>query len=350
MEGGHIPGLLKLMNVTPSRCAVRLVETLERVHSVEFGENEKQMLQELAKSTTSQEFDGHIRTLTRASPDVASWLQAHQGEFAAFCFLQQKLHRFGAVVSNANDLLDSAIQRVKDQPVASMTTSLMMNLSSIYFERHHKARNWLEDGQQISDHAKEVYEKIIEDSETCQVQVIDHVTVVWRILVSQPRGETSSASNMIVTINSALFQLSCSCQRVEEMGIPCVHCAAALSRQNLQPRDHRWFHPRYHSSTIMRMYDFEPSDMSVFGKLSAEELLPPEHKLVGPPKRRKIPTNAPAKPHKCTACGELGHHPKTCLNPSTEYRYKNYVEKANQWAESSCLLQAPGLLKRKKGC
>jgi hypothetical protein len=346
MEGTNIPNLLQLMNAVPSRCVTSLVNNLERLHSMEFADNEKTLIHQIAKATTPQEYDGHLRELARINPDAAMWLDEHKKQFAAFSFLQQNRSRFGAVASNANELLNSTIQEVKDQPVAAMTTSLLMNISAIHYDRNQKAQQWLADDQQISDYAKQIYEKILQDAETCQVQVVDHEGDLWKAIVSQPRGEATPVPNVVVTVNTASFQRECSCQWVEEMGMPCVHCAAMLCQQNLQPQDHRWFHARYHSHTLIQMYDSEPPDLSLFGKLSSKELVPPEHKLVGPPKRRKIPAVAPDNPHKCAACGERGHHPKTCLHPSTQYRYEQFSEKARQCAESACDIKAAGLFKK----
>jgi hypothetical protein len=339
-EGTNIPNLLQLMNAVPSRCITSLIESLEGVLTIELSKEEKYSIQELAKATSPQAYDAQIRTLARTNPDVAVWLDERKSQFVAFCLLEQqpKRTRFGTVVSKANELVHDTIQEVKDQPVASMTTSLLMNISSVHLERRQQAQTWLDEGQLLSDYAKDLYATILQDSTTCQVQVLSQDDQhEWKAIVSQPKqgGEGLPVDSFVVTANTAVFQLECSCQFIEEMGLPCVHGVALLRTQNLPLHDVQWFHPRYHSVTLVHMYDAAPPDFSLFGKLQVQEMLPPEHKVWRPLKRRKVPTAQPNNPHKCAACGELGHHPKTCHQPSTQYRYEQFADKAMEWAESS---------------
>lgn len=347
-EGSNVPALLQLMNSVPSLCVTSLVNTLEHLHSTEFRDEEKELIEKMVKATTTQEYDVLRRALASHDRDAALWLDEHKKGFATFNFLGlPNCSRFGNVVSCANAMLNSTIQEVKDQPVSSMTTSLLMNISEAHFDRLKKARQRLEDGKQMTEYAEEKFNKIRDDGKTCRVQVIEHQgSDLWKAIVSQPHGEIIPFPTVIVKINTTLFTCECTCRLYDEMGILCVHGVAFLLQQNYDPEDLQWFHPRYHCQTLVEMYDSEPPDFSVFGKLAVEELLPPEHKLIGERKqRRKTPIVAPNNPHKCSACGEIGHHPKTCFNPSTQYRYQNFSEKSRKWAESACDLKVDGLFK-----
>lgn len=358
-DGNHIPNLLELMNAAPSRCIKSLIVSLEKSLSIELTPKEKELIRQLAHSTSAQEYDRQIRTISQNDPDVAVYLDKRKQQFVSHWLLQSsqdqqpqsfatnKRQRFGEIGSKASDLVHSRVQDIMDQPVASMTTSLLMKLSELNLQRKLRAQQRLENGHLLSAHAQEVYTTILQESQTCQVQVLGQDGNVWRAIVSQPmlhqQPQDGTNSSFVVTVNTGTFQVECTCRYTEEMGIPCTHGTALLRNQNLiLGADAQWFHPRYHVTTLVQTYDCDPPDFSVFGKVAVDELIPPEHNATHKPKRRKTnsstPTTAgPSNPHKCAACGELGHHPKTCHQPSTKFRYNQFADKAMEWAKDALL-------------
>ena len=364
--GDHIPNLLDLMNAAPSRCVNSLISGLEKSLSLELTADEKKQIHQLARFASVQSYEHRLRRLSRNNPDVAAYLDAFKQEFATHCFLQSstqaqhqsphfpslatRRQRFGEVMSNATELVHSQVQEILDQPVATMTISLLMKISELHLERKLQAQRWLDQGQLLSTHARYLHAEILQDAQTsCQVQVLGQDGNVWRAIVSQPPQQNGESSSFAVAVNTDSFQVDCSCQYSEEMGLPCVHATALLQDQNFSlAAEFKWFHPRYHTTTLLEMYGCDPPDFSVFGKMKVEELVPPEHFAIPSKKRRKTTNNATATTtvsavggtlHKCAACGELGHHPKTCHRPSTQYRYNQFFDTAMKWAKAALDLQ-----------
>lgn len=352
-DGKHIPNLLDLMNAVPSRCVSSLIASVEKSLSIELSPNEKNQIHRLARSTSLQAYEKGIREISSNNPDVAVFLDGERQKFVSHFLMQVKADqpillrkRFGAILSNANTLINENVHEIKDKPIASMTISLMMRISNLHLERKLRAQHLLDTGQLLSDHALRLYETITAGSKEWRVQMVSQEGNVWRGVVSQARDRTTNrhenaVSNFVVSVNTGSFKVECSCQYSEEMGLPCIHGAAMLRSQNLNlgPDDAQWFHPRYHVTTLIQMYDCEPPDFSVFGKVTVQELVPPEHISKIAPKRRKPSSSTPNNPHKCAACGQLGHHPKTCHQPSTKYRYSQFVDRAMEWAKSALDLQ-----------
>jgi hypothetical protein len=367
VANGHIPSLLELMNAAPSRCVESVIVSLEKSLSVEMTPDEKEQIRKLARSTSAQAYDAQMRTITEHDPDVAAYLEKRKQQFVSHWLLESsqeqqdpdqeqslsiKRQRFGEIASRASGLVHSQVQEIMDQPVASMTTSLLIKLAELNLQRRLRAQQWLESGQLLSAYAREVYTNILEESQSCQVQVLGQDGNVWRAIVSQPlleqqlQEDGTNAASFAVLVNTGTFQVECTCRYTEEMGIPCTHGTALLRSENLiLGADAQWFHPRYHVTTLIQMYDCDPPDFSVFGKTAVDELIPPEHSnATHKTKRRKVSINNSAtaptgNSHKCAACGELGHHPKTCHQPSTEYRYTEYADKAMEWAKAALDLQ-----------
>lgn len=364
-EGNHIPNLLKLLNTTPSRCINSLIGSVEENLSLELTTTEKEQIYRVARCTSAQAYHQEIR---RFSNSIATFLDARKDLFVAHWLLQStcsqsssttkdKRQRFGVIASPVGDLLQTQVLEIIDQPVVTMTTSLLMKLCESHSERKVQALGWLNNGTLLTDYARECFGKILQESRAWNVQISGHNGNLWRGVVSQHRNEEITGSTFAVAVNIELFQMDCPCRVSEEMGFPCVHATSLLMSQNLMAGiDTRWFHPRYHVTTLLEMYDFDPPDFSVFGKLSVDELIPPEDcQATTTQKRRKTTTGynsvgaaiftntTGGNLHKCSACGQRGHHPKTCHQPSTKYRYTQFHDKAMDWAKTTLELPNIGM-------
>ncbi len=352
-EGKHIPNLLTLMNAAPSRCIHSLIVSLEKAFMKQLTTEEKEEIHQLARSTSAEAYHHNLRRLSSTKANVAAFLDARKQKFVAYWLLQSsqkaqsmvdRRQRFGEIASQVNDLVHNQVMEITDQPVASMTTSLLMKISELHLERKLQALRWLESGTLLSAYARNIYSKIIQESQGWKVQLSGHDGNVWCAIVTQPEEQEGISSNFVVSANTASFQMDCSCRFTDEMGFPCVHGTALLRSQNLiLGADARWFHPRYLASTLLDMYDSDPPDFSVFGKVTVDELIPPDHiqssgkQTLRKPNNNTVPaaTSAASNLHKCAACGKQGHHPTTCPQPSTKYRYNQFSDKAMVWANAA---------------
>jgi hypothetical protein len=161
----------------------------------------------------------------------------------------------------------------------------------------------------------------------------------WKAQVSH-LNTVCAWSAVDAQVDGGAFQIQCPCKYKEEYGQPCVHAMALIIHAQLEPNDQRGYDSVFHSQTHAEMYRLPIPSISLLGKLSVEEVLPPEHKVRGGrPKKHRYESTA-TNPITCRACGGPGHMQQTCPKPRTEVRYSNHREKAMQYARNEAKMYA----------
>lgn len=321
-----------------SQCLDVIIKGMERTLDSELTDSEKRQIYKLGLCASSRMYDLQLNVISHNNPDIAEYLNTRRQSYSAQSFLASsvqpqslgnKRQRFGCVVGNACEQLFDFV----DKPITTMARSLLQNVFGVMLERRARAEHFQSEGWKVSKYARDFYAALLAEASGCQVQVLWRDGSVYRAVVSQIVGETQAT--FVMTMNTEQYHLDCSCKAMDEMGMPCLHGVALMQSQGIDAINlTSWFHPRYHVSTLLQMYDYVPPDLSLCGKLKVEELVPPEDAARVVSRKRKAKSSG-THPHKCSACGQLGHHAKTCPQPSTAYRYKLFVEKAKEWAEDA---------------
>lgn len=124
-----------------------------------------------------------------------------------------------------------------------------------------------------------------------------------------------------------LDERSCTCRVWQVKGVPCYHAAAFIAFN----RDANWdkyVDAYFTMEKFKAAYALEVSPMPTKDQWvhidGEEKIYPPTIKRPpGRPRKNRIKahdesTGKTKKRHKCTRCGEFGHHAKTCKNAAFE--------------------------------
>jgi hypothetical protein len=330
MDNPEFRNLLQLISAHCSQCIQSLIDDCpEKVSKDDWA-----LVERLGKAPTFQLFNVYLQALQKRNPEVAIWLDARKDQFASHLFLEAGKTRFGRVVDGVAEdpCLKEIIESVQDLPIATLLVTLLTKLAILQTERKHRAE---QHGEPLSDYISQHYEKTLLDASKHHVQPTYNKDGIWKAYVSYDK-EDVPLYRILVTVNTDTYQMQCPCEWSQNLGYPCVHCSAFFLKKNLYSKDVRWFHARYLTSTLISMYDAPtlPGFYSA-GKLAVVELAPPQQRGERTKKRRAYtPTSNPDTARVCRACGEKGHHHKTCHNPSTQYQFERFSVQAKKWADA----------------
>jgi len=167
----------------------------------------------------------------------------------------------------------------------------------------------------------------------CSITYQDNAKIKARV------KHTNALVGVDCEVNWITKTIKCPCNSFEEMKIPCPHAWCIIITHDLSPNDPAWLDKRYHVQNMLTMYEMQPPDLSLLGKLEVGDLIPPEHKKTsGRPKKRKdrgdfLSRGIVTKQYSCHACGQLTHGQKTCPKPCTMYRFRRFAAEAKKWAQ-----------------
>ncbi|KAK1434361.1 hypothetical protein QVD17_00100 [Tagetes erecta] len=119
-----------------------------------------------------------------------------------------------------------------------------------------------------------------------------------------------------------LDEQQCTCRVWQVKGLPCYHAAAfiALKKDNWD----RYVDPYFTVEKYKSAYDSEIAPMPAKDEWVCvnmdEKIYPPSIKRPsGRPRKNRIKSHDESKKrHKCSRCGEYGHHGKTCKNSASQ--------------------------------
>jgi hypothetical protein len=334
IENPNFQHLLQLISAKVSRC----VQSLILDYPEKIPKNDRILIRKMALACTPELYNTYLQVVRKRNPQAATWFDERKDQFVSFSFLDAGKKRFAKVANDVAEdpFLKEVMESIQELPIATMLVSLLTKLIATHIERKNKAEKWLEENQ-LPNSVKQLHDQNIADAANHYVQPVYNKGGVWKAYVSHTKAD-EPMHRLLVTINTNNFGVECPCRWSQDMGCPCVHCAALLFEKNLHPQDAQWFHARYHVSTLVRMYDAPSTpdfSLSLSGKLSVVTLVPPQQCGERTKKPRTYtPTSNPDTVRVCRACGEKGHNHKTCQNPSTRYQFQRFSEQAKKWAES----------------
>lgn len=341
MENTELSGLLKLIAAQRCWCIRQLIEECPEKLSKE----ERAIVAHMARATTVQLYNYHLQNLHKGNTSIATWFDSRKQLFASHVFLESGKTRFGKVedTTDSDDTIQEIMENITDKPIATLLRTYMEKWLQLHKTRnlavtqtqHPQQRQHQQMG--VCPGVYQDYKNKDNDAAEHSVQLVFSKDGLLKAYVSFSKAD-QPLHRILVSASTTSHEVKCPCQQGLETGCPCVHCAALLRAQSLNTGDARWFHERYHASTQIAIYN--PPNFPHFscleGRLSVVEITPPEQGRLSQHNKRKqyySGTTNKEMARVCRACGEKGHHHKTCQKPSTEYQYERFALQAKKWAK-----------------
>lgn len=333
MENEELETVLNLISAKRCWCIRRLMgECPEKLTK-----EDQTSVMKLAKACTVQLYNAYLQAFQKSNTSVATWFDNRKHLFASHFFLEANKTRFGRVQDGTADeiIIQEIMEIIDGQPIATLLATLMAQWFRIHEQRKELAQSQAGNPNDLSPQVLQSFQRVINEARNYHIQPIFNRAGQWKAYVSYSQ-EDHPLHRMLVTFNQDSYTMRCPCQQSQELGSTCVHATAVILAKDLGVDHAKWFHPRYHAATQRAIYDFRPEpNFVVHGKLKVVELAPPPQSrssTARSKKRNYTPTKNTETARVCRACGEKGHHHKTCQNPSTQYQYERFSEKAKKWA------------------
>jgi Transposase, Mutator family len=297
----------------------------------------KDMLIGLAKYRTVDTYNSNLQSLKAVHSKAAAWIDCNKDDFAAYIFLDNGKRRFGKVLSNAAENMNSAIKEMRELPILDFTVSIIRWVNTKVSERNTNACK--RENMLLTEHAETELLELCREGQKLEVYMMNHVGCICKAEVKhEVRG--SDARSVVVLIDTAKHSCVCPCRHAEEFGYPCKHGFAVICYLNLDPNNPAWFNEVFHMKSYRAMYNILIPDTTTLGHLSVRELVPPNfRRLPGRPQTKRYVSKS-ENPHTCSFCGVKEHSYLTCTTPSTEYIYNGYKKKAMEYGSKQTSLDS----------
>lgn len=335
MENSDLDELLTLVAAKRSWCIRGLLDE----YPVKLTKDEKSQVVELAMASTKYLYDIQLQRFRQENAIAATWFDERKELFATYLFLEEGHARFGIIEdkTNSHDITREIMDSIANKPIATILVTYIERWLQIHKSRQSISLQHQERHQQgLCLSAYESFTKKLNEAAQHHVKVVFRKDGIRRAYVSYSKLD-QPLHRLLVSADTSTFQVKCPCQQGSEMGSPCVHGTALLQTEDLKTEDSRWFHERFHASTLCASYSPPafPNYSCLKGNLTVVTMAPPDHGRHGKKNNRTLNKSSATKESVkvCRACGEKGHTDKTCPNPSTEYQFERFATRAKKWAD-----------------
>lgn len=254
----------------------------------------RQMLFNIGKCTTLQQFRTHIEHLSLQFPRVHAYLTSRGYE--TFVLALAPGRRFGILTSNNSESLNAKMESIRGQSVFQALVSIVDWIGTLFFERrtfYSQRETYLSLRSQT---------RLMQNSNKgSKWRVIQYSQVIFRCKL----GDSS------VVVN--LSETTCTCGEYQEYSFPCIHAASIIIQGNLDLSE--FIHHAYTTEDLKLLYGptIIPVDITSL-QPDTDAKAPTPQKQSGRPKLQRLRSRNEIRVSMltCSVCHLQGHNARTC--------------------------------------